>query len=92
MIGNIMRHGADFQSTNVIAAAVTLDSVVWVGTDKGISRFDGQTWMTYTTENGLVSHQIHCVHTREDGVLCVGTDRGISCLNDNDWMSYVFQN
>jgi len=42
--------------------AVDADGVVWVGTHgKGVSRFDGSSWTTYTQEDGVGSNYILAV-------------------------------
>lgn len=54
------------------------DSVVWAGTDNGLSRFDGVKWMTYTTNDGLAGNKIYAIARDADGSFWFGTDSGVS--------------
>ncbi len=59
--------------------AVALDGAVWFGTDGyGASRFDGKTWTTYTTANGLISNTIRAIAVTKDGALWFATNSGVS--------------
>lgn len=54
------------------------DGAVWVGTTgQGLSRFDGTTWRTFTTADGLNSDWINDVAFR-DGEVWVATGVGLS--------------
>jgi ligand-binding sensor domain-containing protein len=40
-------------STDVSAVAALPGGEIWFGTDRGVSRFDGRTWTTYTKADGV---------------------------------------
>jgi hypothetical protein len=47
------------QNTNVTALSQTTDGTIWVGTfGNGLARFDGSSWRTFTTEDGLPGNNI----------------------------------
>jgi ligand-binding sensor domain-containing protein len=53
----------------VSSVAIALDGAVWVGTRRGASRFDGHTWKTYTTQDGLAeNHVVSIVLQRYFGI------------------------
>ncbi len=54
-----------------------------------MSQFGGKKWMAYTTENGLLSNNVHRIRTTPNGTLCIGTDKGVSCFNGKDWINYL---
>ena len=64
------------------------DGKMWFGTKGGISVFDGSTWTTYKTENGLASNNILCLGTDKDGVIWIGTDNGVNSYKDGEFKSY----
>ncbi len=45
-------------STEITSIAVDQDNAVWIGTEAGLTRFDGISWSTYTRTNGLPSDSI----------------------------------
>jgi len=60
------------------AIAVATDGRVWVGTDAGVSRFDGTDWTTFTTKNGLAHNWVSALAPAANGSIWVGTQGGIS--------------
>ena len=73
----------------VRSIAVDRDGVKWFGTEKGLSRYDGRTWTTYTEENVLISDWVSCLAVDLDNVLWVGTERGLSSYNGFEWTKYT---
>jgi ligand-binding sensor domain-containing protein len=51
---------------------------VWFGTTGGASRFDGETWTTYTTADGLAHDQVNAIAIGPDGAVWFGTSGGVS--------------
>jgi len=62
----------------VRAVAVAPDGTLWFGTSAGVSRFDGATWTTYTTRDGLAANRVSSVTVGPDGTLWFGTAAGVS--------------
>lgn len=57
--------------------AVAPDGALWFGTRRnGISRFDGQTWTTYTEDDGLAGNNV--MSMAPDCALWFGTSGGVS--------------
>ena len=58
----------------VFALAQTIDGALWAGTfGFGLSRFDGSSWRTYTTRDGLPSNYITSLAVTPNGELWVDT-------------------
>jgi len=57
---------------------------VWIGTEGGLSCFDGVKWDTYKP-NGLPDNSINAIAVDKQGVLWVGTSYGLSRFSDNKW-------
>ena len=69
------------------------DGNVWVGTEKGISRWDENHWRTYRTLEGLPSDYINTIFQDPQGILWAGTNNGLSYYNPNTdrWYSFLNQ-
>lgn len=91
LAGTGMRAGAPYQFVNINTQnsglsydgiqKITQDSrgFIWVGTSKGLSRYDGETFRVYDRDDlGLISDYIFCIEEDLDGNIWVGTDNGVS--------------
>jgi len=63
--------------------------VLWFGTADGVSRFDGQTWTTYTEEDGLADNSVYAIAVDADGTLWFGTADGVSRFDGQTWTTYT---
>jgi ligand-binding sensor domain-containing protein len=61
---------------NVEAVVQTRDRYLWVGTSKGLARFDGVAFKTFTPQNtaGLPSATVTSLCEDNDGNLWIGTE------------------
>ena len=55
-----------------------IDGSLWVGSESGISRFDGITWGTFDRDDGLQTLQVFAVAQTEDGNYWFGGNTGLS--------------
>ena len=63
---------------------------LWIGTDAGVSKWDGENFYTYNTLDGLAGNKVWCIDEDEDGNLwfaCFGA--GISHFNGQHFTSYT---
>ncbi len=69
------------------------DSIIWIGTETGLSAFDGTNWTTYNSSNGLPANEILSLGEtfEENGKssLWVGTAKGLSRFYDGVWETFV---
>lgn len=66
-------------SNSVRAIAVDRLGFKWIGTDKGVSQFDGKSnWVTYDYSDGLPSNFINCVVIDPLDNIWFGTDKGLA--------------
>ncbi len=58
----------------------TADGYLWIGTEAGLVRFDGISFVPWTPPNGepLPSSRIHSLLGTSDGSLWIGTSRGLA--------------
>lgn len=65
------------------------DGHLWfAAAGKGVYRYDGESFTSYSTKNGLVSNDVRSIDADRQGRIWVGTDGGgVSCLADGVWTS-----
>jgi ligand-binding sensor domain-containing protein len=51
---------------------------MWVATWKGLSRFDGSAFETFTVDDGLVDKWVYAIQIDADGALWLGTEGGVN--------------
>ncbi|MFH1414650.1 MAG: two-component regulator propeller domain-containing protein, partial [Elusimicrobiota bacterium] len=65
---------------NVYALAIDDSGNIWIGTEGGVSKFDGRTdWTTFTTANtanGLANNSVWTIAIDTEGVVWIGTMGG----------------
>lgn len=73
----------------VRALLQTRDGYLWVGTEEGLARFDGQAFTVFNRSNtkGLVSNVIVTLFQDSAGVLWIGTNRGLLFYRDGEFTS-----
>ena len=79
--------GSDVRQQSIQAMLATRDGYLWVGTGRGLVRFDGVSFTAFTAENtaGIDGNEISYSHLWEDnnGILWAGTySHGVIC-NDH---------
>ncbi len=63
---------------------------LWIGTDAGVSSFDGIKFINYTSKNGLAINAVRIIKEFSNGMLWFGhNDGGISRLNNNKFEKIV---
>ena len=66
------------------------DSVLWFGTDGGVSRYDGQTFVNFTTVDGLTDNHVWAIHPDREGGLWFGTERdGVSRYDGRTFFNFT---
>lgn len=78
-----VEHG--LASTQLTDLDFDQDNFLWVSTRGGLSRFDGQSFITFTGENGsqytLNSNLISCSFISDDGFIWIGANDGLYRLD-----------
>jgi streptogramin lyase len=88
-------HGPNPEPDWVQVIVVAQNGVVWFDTpglqDRGVCRFDGATWTTYTTDDGLASNSVWAIAAPPDGTVWFGTGGGASRFDGENWITYTAQ-
>lgn len=79
---------------NAVAAVIENSaSYLWFGTSSGLSKFDGASWTTYNSSNGLPGDLIQGgILEDSSGMLWVGTDQGAARYDGTDWTVFTRAN
>lgn len=73
----------------IISLAVDDDGSVWAGTwGAGLSHFDGETWRTYTTSDGLPGNHIFSLERDGADVLWIGTSSGLAKFEGDGFATF----
>jgi len=80
---NITRYSTDDGLVQSQVMAMTQDrwGYLWMGTHRGIARFDGRKFEEFGTELGLASTFVSALAEAPQGGIWVGTDNGLSYYN-----------
>ena len=76
---------ADGLASVRVADIVVQDSILWFATDRGVSRYDGISWTTYTSEDGIPGNDVRAGALGPDGTLCFGTTAGLCRFDGRNW-------
>ena len=70
----------NLQTSEIVAVTVDHRGWLWVGSDRGLSVFDGRRWLSRTSSNGLLWDDLSesGIHEDPDGSMWIGTARGLS--------------
>ena len=77
-------YGADQGLGSLSLWALAQDGLgfIWVGTENGLYRFDGQRFQVFGVAEGLSSAFVNALHVDSEGTLWVGTYKGLSYLSE----------
>lgn len=89
--GSYVQFGmADGLASNRVNDVLVDDQqAVWVATDAGLNRYDGQTWLTFDETDGLDSDEVQALFVDDDGALWAGTAYGARGLNYYDGSAWT---
>jgi two-component system, sensor histidine kinase ChiS len=58
---------------------------LWIGTNRGLSLWDGESFINYNRGDGLRSSDVYAVSEDRDGNIWLGTTNGLNIFLDNQW-------
>ncbi|MFC1509115.1 FlgD immunoglobulin-like domain containing protein [Candidatus Omnitrophota bacterium] len=76
---NYSTENSGLVSDYTLSVAVDKNQTLWVGTNRGVSRFDGVTWTRFTKINsGLADNNVNAIAVEKNNTIWFGTDNGVS--------------
>ena len=97
-VGFDTRSLSRIRGTQSTASALNLaprnesDSVMWFGTGSGVSRYDGKTFINFTTQDGLAGNTVTSIYGDPDGVMWFGTGGdGVSRYDGKAFVNFTTQ-
>ncbi len=65
---------------------------LWVSTQSGLSKFDGEEFVNYSVDDGLAGNTIHkLLYSSKDKTLWIASTKGITRYKDNVFTPYYFK-
>jgi PAS domain S-box-containing protein len=66
---------------NLVIVSITQDArgLLWIGSDDGVSSYDGERFSHFGLDRGLASTAILVLGVAPDGNVCAGSDTGLVC-------------
>jgi len=62
---------------------------IWAGTwGGGVSVYDGDSWTSYTVQDGLAGNIVYSILQDREGVYWFGTNGGLSRFDGSNWVNY----
>lgn len=86
--GKAVEFFAGFPGLAVRAIVQDKHDAIWFGTDRGLIKYDGVKFTTYTTEQGLAHDDIWSVIIDRDGLLWIGTFGGVSRFDGKTFTAF----
>ncbi len=62
---------------------------LWIATNGGACRYDGQEYTAYTRQNGMPSNFVSTVFTEKNGRVWFGTQNGLTYLDNHKLVDYL---
>lgn len=63
---------------------------LWIGTESGLSKFNGLDFVNYSMGNGLPDNKIEKIFFQQDNTLWVGTPNGLARFENGKFIPYFF--
>ncbi|KAA3596273.1 MAG: T9SS C-terminal target domain-containing protein [Calditrichaeota bacterium] len=77
----------------VTSIAIGSNNTKWIGTGKGISKFDGSNWTSYNSLNsGLIYNYVTDIAFDVNGDVWISTENGVSMFDGTNWINYDSSN
>ncbi|MCP4609871.1 MAG: PAS domain S-box protein [Planctomycetes bacterium] len=79
--------------TNVAVRAIVQsdDSFLWLATNQGLARYDGEMFTCFSTEDGLPNNDVHALMVDRLGQLWIGTSGGMCVYNGETFTHFTVE-
>ena len=79
---------------SVNCISIDANDNIWLGTQNGVSKFDGTSWTNYNAsmDTGFIDNSINAICATSNGIVWIGTDFGASFFDGTSWTSFTTSN
>ena len=82
------KNNSPLPSNGIYCIVIDNNNVKWIGTDKGLARFDGNNWAIFNTNNGLLSNKVVAAAVDKSNNLWI-IDSVLSKYDGRIWTHYT---
>ncbi|MFC1607543.1 two-component regulator propeller domain-containing protein, partial [Candidatus Latescibacterota bacterium] len=75
-------------SSTPLDIAIDKNKNVWIGADNGLWHLDNETWIHYTTDDGLAGYPVKSIAFDNSDVLWIGSNKGVTRFDGDSWKVY----
>jgi ligand-binding sensor domain-containing protein/signal transduction histidine kinase len=68
------------------------DGYIWVGTQAGLNRYDGNVFEIFSIQHGLKNDYINSITQDSSGAIWIGSYGGLSCWENHKFKNYTTEN
>lgn len=65
------------------------DSTIWIGTNGGVSHYNGKYWQNFVKEDGLAGERVFFIQIDSKGYKWIGTNSGLSRFDGQTFQNYL---
>ncbi len=81
---------------SVLAIHRDRDNVLWIGTDVGVSRYDGKEFVNFTSRDGLAHDQVGAIYSAPDGTMwfsmgMYSTGTGVTRYDGREFVNFTIE-
>ena len=94
-IEKVLTEADGLASNTVLTVFEDNYGTMWFGTRDGLTRYDGESFQTFTIQDGLVDDTVSVIFQDQQGMLWFGTGssslpgRGVSRYNENEFQTFT---
>ncbi|MFT4603169.1 MAG: ligand-binding sensor domain-containing protein, partial [Arenicella sp.] len=67
------------------------DGYLWIGTESGLSRFDGINFVNFSIDDGLPDNKIEAIYVSAENEIWVATPKGLAIFKKNKFEAFLFK-
>lgn len=84
---------ANLPDPHILSLETGSDGALWVGTRRGLARYDGQSWQVYRAADvGLEGEAVYAILADGKGKIWIGTTQGAAVYDGQIWRAYTGAN
>ena len=80
-------HYPELDGELVMSMTEAKDGAMWFRTRKGVTRYDGLRWRSFTTQDGMLDNQVRVLFGSRDGSIYAGTESGLCRFREGKWQT-----